>query len=137
MFKWKASLIFAVIAALVVALAGLMKDVRFLTIALRSVVGFLAAGAVACLVIFLLETKGIVNFEAMEEFPSEDENNPEGADGEEGKGETSSAEEAAGADDEQGEAEGQEEPQENPEEPGGFQPLDAQTLKHMEAPPES
>ena len=34
MFKWKASLIFAVIAALVVALAGLMKDVRFLTIAL-------------------------------------------------------------------------------------------------------
>ena len=134
MFKWKASLIFAVIAALVVALAGLMKDVRFLTIALRSVVGFLAAGAVACLVIFLLETKGIVSFEAMEEFPSEDANNHAGADGE---GENASAEEAAGADDEQGEAEGQEEPQENPEEPGGFQPLDAQTLKHMEAPPES
>ena len=137
MFKWKASLIFAVIAALVVALAGLMKDVRFLTIALRSVVGFLAAGAAACLVIFLLETKGIVNFEAMAESLKEDENNPEGADGEEGEGGAASVEEGAGADDEQGEAEGQEEPQENPEEPGGFQPLDAQTLKHMEAPPES
>ena len=134
MFKWKASLIFAVIAALVVALAGLMKDVRFLTIALRSVVGFLAAGAVACLVIFLLETKGIVNFEAMEESPDEDENNPEGADGE---GENASAEEAAGAENEQGESEEQGDLQENHEEPEGFQPLDAQSLKHMEAPPES
>ncbi|MBQ3970818.1 MAG: hypothetical protein II687_01300 [Selenomonadaceae bacterium] len=134
MFKWKASLIFAVIAALVVALAGLMKDVRFLTIALRSVVGFLAAGAVACLVIFLLETKGIVNFEAMAESLKEDENNPEGADGE---GENASAEEAAGAENEQGEAEGQDDLQENPGETEGFQPLDAESLKHMEAPPES
>ena len=130
MFKWKASLIFAVIAALVVALAGLMKDVRFITIALRSVVGFLVAGVLACLVIFLLETKGIVSFEAM----AESSDNPEGADDE---GETASAEEAAGAENEQGESEEQGDLQENHEEPEGFQPLDAQSLKHMEAPPES
>ncbi|MBQ7477795.1 MAG: hypothetical protein IJT01_02700 [Selenomonadaceae bacterium] len=134
MFKWKASLIFAVIAALVVALAGLMKDVRFLTIALRSVVGFLAAGALACLVIFLLETKGIVSFEAMAEPTGEDGNPPEGADGEE---ETASAEEAAGAENEQGEPGEQGDLQDNHEEPEGFQPLDAESLKHMEAPPES
>ena len=133
MFKWKASLIFAVIAALVVALAGFMKDIRFITIALRSVVGFLAAGAVACLVITLLEAKGIVSFEAMAESLDEDGNGPEGAEGEE----ASSAEEAAGVADGQEAVEGQEGEPSDDGASEGFQPLDAQSLKHMEAPPES
>ena len=129
MFKWKASLIFAVIAALAVALAGFLKDVRFVTIALRSVVGFLVAGLTACLVIALLEMKGIMNFSAVDEpvdgagapTPEEESPSQEGDESEDG---------TQGADGEPEEQPGEEAQEE-------FQPLDAQSLRRMEAPPES
>lgn len=127
MVKLKASLIFAVIAALVVALAGFMKDVRLVTIALRSVAGFFAAGAVAYLVLFLLEAKKIVDFSVDEASLQE----KEGAESE--TTEETPGGEAAAEEEQEGEA--QEDRAE--EASGDFQPLDAQSLKHMETPPES
>lgn len=126
----KASLIFAVIAALAVALAGFMKDVRFVTIALRSVAGFLTAGVAAYLVLFLLEAKKIVNFNVDEvSLPENEAAEPEMTE------ETSGAETAA---EEDGGQEGEEAQEIQPEEAeGGFQPLNAQSLKHMETPPGS
>ncbi len=123
MVKLKASLIFAVIAVLVIALAGFLKDVRFITIALRCVVGFLAAGAVSYLVMFLLEAKKIAIFELKEAL---------------GDGESEMREEQETAQ-EDGEASGEqeEESEEGSETNDGFQPLDARSLRHMEAPPGS
>ena len=125
MVKMDAALIFAVIAALVVALAGLLKDVRFIVIALRCAIGFLVAGVVAYIVILLLEAKSIMlfDFETMEEKdPAES-----GADApaeESGEGKEADHEGSAGAAQmEQGE-----------EAEGTFQPLDASSLKHMQTP---
>lgn len=65
-FKFKASILFAIISFLVVMIAGLLKDVRFITIAWRSLLAFFVAGAIAYFIIFLLEFKGIINFDVIE-----------------------------------------------------------------------
>ena len=129
MFKLKASLIFAVIAALVVAPAGFMKDVRLVTIALRSVAGFFAAGVVAYLVLFLLEAKKIVDFN-VDEVPWPEKEGAESETTEEALGVEETAEEDGGQ-----EGSAQEDHAEEVSE--DFQPLDAQSLKHMETPPVS
>lgn len=52
------ALVFAVIAAVVVFLAGLFSDARISTACLRGLVSFLCAGAFTYLVTFILEVKG-------------------------------------------------------------------------------
>lgn len=124
MVKIKAALIFAVIAALVVALAGLLKDVRFIVIALRCAIGFLVAGVVAYIVILLLEAKSIMlfDFETMEEAPA-------------GGGVAAPAEESGeGREAAHGETAGEARMEQGEEAEGTFQPLDASSLKHMQTP---
>jgi hypothetical protein len=67
MFKLGMALVFAVIAALVVFLTGLFGDARLSTATLRSLVGFLCAGAFTYLVTFILEAKGWAAFDKMPE----------------------------------------------------------------------
>ena len=54
----------AVLAVLVVSFAGLLSEARMTTILLRDVLGFVVAGTVVYLVMFLLEAKDIVLFVA-------------------------------------------------------------------------
>lgn len=63
-FRFKASVLFAIISFLIVIIAGLLRDVRFITIAWRSLLAFFVAGGFAYLVIFILEFKKIINFDA-------------------------------------------------------------------------
>lgn len=125
MFKLGMSLVFAFISAMVIALAGLVSDVRLMTVLLRSLIGFLVAGAVVWLVTFVLEAKELVGFdknlEMMEDPDGEEPKSPE---------EYEAEDEAAGAEEESGSAEMQTKDEEN----AGFQPLTSNNLKHMEAP---
>ena len=68
MFKLGMAIVFAVIAALVIFLTGLFSDARLLTAFLRSLVGFVCAGAFTYLVTFILEAKG---WAAFDKFPNE------------------------------------------------------------------
>lgn len=65
LFKLGMALVFAVIAALVVFLTGLFGDARVSTACLRSLVGFICAGAFTYLVTFILEAKGWAAFDKM------------------------------------------------------------------------
>ena len=125
MFKLGMSLIFAFISAMVIALAGLVSDVRLMTVLLRSLIGFLVAGAVVWLVTFVLEAKELVGFdknlELMENPDGEEQKSPE---------EYEAEDEAAEAEEASGSAEMQTKDEENAE----FQPLTSNNLKHMEAP---
>ena len=125
MFKLGMSLIFAFISAMVIALAGLVSDVRLMTVLLRSLVGFLVAGAGVWLVAFVLEAKELVGFdknlELMENMEEEEPKSPE---------EYEAEDEAAAAE----EASQPEEMQTSDEENADFQPLTSNNLKHMEAP---
>ena len=132
MFKVGTSLVLAVIAALVVFLAALVGGARIGTVFLRSLIAFLMTGALAWLVLFLLEAKGIAVFDRSLEFPEE---SAEAAGEEESP--APSPEEAA-AEEEAPEEQG------TPSQPGAseqeeqasFQPLAAGGLKHVEAVPE-
>ena len=57
------SLVFAVIAALVIMLAGLLSDARLVTVLLRCVAGFLVAGVCVWLTAMILEHQNIVGFD--------------------------------------------------------------------------
>ena len=63
MFKLGMSLVFSVIAALVVFLSGMLGDARVATAFLRSLVAFLCAGAFTYLVAFILDAKGWTSFD--------------------------------------------------------------------------
>ena len=63
MFKLGMALVFAVIAALVIFLTGLIGGVRLSTVCLRSLVGFICAGAFTYLTVFILEAKGWAAFD--------------------------------------------------------------------------
>lgn len=127
MVKLKAALIFAVIAALVIALAGLLKDVRFIVVGLRSVIGFLVAGLVAYIVVTLLEAKGIMPFDTGFETMADGT----GETAEEGKGK----EKIPPKDGEENAEEPPEEPQEEEgSEEAAFEPLDTGSLRHAQAP---
>ncbi|MCR5439966.1 MAG: hypothetical protein K6F01_11115 [Selenomonas sp.] len=125
MFKLGMSLVFAFISAMVIALAGLVSDVRLMTVLLRSLVGFLVAGAVVWLVAFVLEAKELVGFdknlELMENPEGEEPKSPE---------EYEAEDEAAAAEAEAPSAEMQTSDEDNAD----FQPLTSNNLKHMEAP---
>ena len=63
MFKLGTALVFAVIAALVVFLTGMIGDARVMTALLRSVIAFLCAGTFTYLALFILEAKGWAAFD--------------------------------------------------------------------------
>lgn len=63
MFKIGMSLVFSVVAALVVFLTGMLSDARVGTAFLRSCVAFLCAGAFTYLVVFILDAKGWTAFD--------------------------------------------------------------------------
>ena len=63
MFKLGMTLVFSVIAALVVFLTGMIADARVTTALLRSLIAFLCAGIFTYLVVFILEAKGWAAFD--------------------------------------------------------------------------
>ena len=67
MFKLGMTLVFSVIAALVVFLTGMIADARVTTALLRSLIAFLCAGIFTYLVVFILEAKGWAVFDKMPE----------------------------------------------------------------------
>ena len=115
-FKFKASILFAIISFLVVMIAGLLKDVRFITIAWRSLLAFFVAGAFSYLIIFILEFKGIINFDYIEDEAEIAEIQ------EEMREETEGEEEAEAK---------EEETTEGKEEESGFKPLNADNLDRI------
>ena len=128
MFKLGMALVFSGIAALVIMIVGLISDARFITIALRCLVGFLATGVVVYLVAFLLETKEIVGFDRnleLEEVLAEEENLHKDA----------SDEDEENAEMEESQVEASDMDQMSQEE--GFQPFDEGNFRHVESPPES
>ncbi|WP_072022704.1 hypothetical protein [Selenomonas sp. ND2010] len=125
MFKLGMSLVFAFISAMVIALAGLVSDVRLMTVLLRSLIGFLVAGAVVWLVAFVLEAKELVGFDRNLELPENpEEEEPKSPEEYEAEDEASAAEAANQS----------AEMQTSDEENADFQPLTSNNLKHMEAP---
>lgn len=125
MFKLGMSLVFAFISAMVIALAGLVSDVRLMTVLLRSLIGFLVAGAVVWLVAFVLEAKELVGFdrnlELLENPEEEEPKSPEEYEAEDDASAAEAANQSA-------------EMQTSDEENADFQPLTSNNLKHMEAP---
>ncbi|MBQ9615075.1 MAG: hypothetical protein IJR38_01905 [Selenomonadaceae bacterium] len=81
LFKLGMSLGMAVLAVLVVSFAGLLSEARITTILLRDVLGFVVAGTVVYLVMFLLEAKDIALFDKELEFPQETAESPETGEG--------------------------------------------------------
>ncbi|MBR6906576.1 MAG: hypothetical protein IKN33_06555 [Selenomonadaceae bacterium] len=81
LFKLGMSLGMAVLAVLVVSFAGLLSEARMTTILLRDVLGFVVAGTVVYLVMFLLEAKDIALFDKELEFPQETAESPETGEG--------------------------------------------------------
>jgi hypothetical protein len=119
------SLVFAFISAMVIALAGLVSDVRLMTVLLRSLIGFLVAGAVVWLVAFVLEAKELVGFDRnLELLENPEEEEPKSPEEYEAEDEASAAEAANQS----------AEMQTSDEENADFQPLTSNNLKHMEAP---
>lgn len=133
MFKLGISLVFAVVSALIIILTGLSSDVRLTTVLLRSLAGFLVAGAVVWLITFFLETRSIVGFDKELDSISEEEDpkSPEEYEAEDAQ--AAKAEDAQTASDN---PENPENSEKNEEEPAEFKPLGAENFRHMEAPSE-
>ena len=130
MFKLGMSLVFAFIAAMVSVLAGLLSDVRLLTVLLRSLVGFLITGAIVWLAAVILEHQNIVGFDKNLELIDPDESaepkSPEEYEKEDAASGQSAADEAVTSETEETSAEA-----------GSFMPLSQNNLKHMEPPADS
>ncbi|MCI6084789.1 hypothetical protein [Selenomonas sp.] len=125
MFKIGMALIFAVIAALVVIIAGVLGSPRLVTVFLRSFLAFVVTWAVVWFVLFLLEAKGVIGFDKNLELiepedgePTDEELAAHAAEAEGGEQTPEDTAEAA----EDMEAEGD----------AGFQPLSTDNLKHMD-----
>ena len=120
------SLVFAVIAALVIMLAGLFSDARMVTVLLRSVVGFFVAGICVWLTAMILEYQNIIGFDKNLELPDpEEEDEPKSPEEFDAEDEAAKQQEAeAATEDETGKD-------------AGFTPLSQDNLKHMEPPADS
>lgn len=124
------SLVFAFIAAMVIVLAGLLSDVRLLTVLLRSLVGFLITDAIVWLAAVILEHQNIVGFdknlELIDPDGPADPKSPEEYEKEDAASGHMAADEA-----------GNSETEENSAGAGDFMPLSQDNLKHMEPPADS
>ena len=124
MFKIGMALVFAVIAALVVIIAGVLGSPRLLTVFLRAFLAFVVTWAAVWLVLFLLEAKGVVGFDKNLELL-------EGEDAEPTDEELKAlADEAESGEDVDAAEPGAEDEAEETE--GEFQPLSTDNLKHMD-----
>ncbi len=113
------SIIFAVIAALVIFLAGILSDARFSTIFFRAAIGFVVAALSVFIITFLLEAKDIAPFDSTAvELAAEDgkEQSPETDE------ETQGADEAASTG--------------RSDEGEGFTPMTAENVTHLAVPKE-
>lgn len=131
MFKLGTALVFAVIAALVIILSGLMSGARYGTVFLRAAVGFLVAGLLLYAAVILLEKYGIPAFFAEEpaEEPVEEQENPvplheAEVDAEAKPGGTTQEDKEASPD----------EQEQLPVEDNGFQPFAEEHVKHISPP---
>lgn len=125
MFKIGMALIFAVIAALVVIIAGVLGSPRLVTVFLRSFLAFVVTWAVVWFVLFLLEAKGVIGFDKNLELIEPEDGEPtdeelaahaaEAEGGEQADAAAVESEEDMAADDN-----------------AGFQPLSTDNLKHMD-----
>ena len=125
MFKIGMALIFAVIAALVVIIAGVLGSPRLVTVFLRSFLAFVVTWAVVWFVLFLLEAKGVIRFDKNLELIEPEDSEPtdeelaahaaEAEGGEQADAAAVESEEDMAADDN-----------------AGFQPLSTDNLKHMD-----
>ena len=109
MVKFTLALLMAVIAALTIGVAGLISGARISTILLRGLGGWFVALLVVWLGLFIVEARGRMGFDRDAQMAQ--------AGAETG--------EAASPQEEQADA------------AGGFQPLQAQQLQHMEVPSDS
>lgn len=130
MVKFTLALLMAVVAALTIGVAGLISGARISTILLRGLGGWFVALLVVWLVLFIVETKGWMGFDRNIELMAENEQATEdGAPSDAGDAQTAQVSvergEAASPQEEQADA------------AGGFQPLQAQQLQHMEVPSDS
>ena len=125
MFKIGMALLFAVIAALVTVIAGLLGTPRLLTVFLRALLAFVVVWGVSWLVLFILEAKGVVGIDRNLELLSDADENPtdEELAAHAAEAEAEDAEKVSQPDDGEESAE---------EEPAGFQPLSTDNLKHMD-----
>lgn len=115
------ALLFAVIAALAVALAGLASEARISTILLRGLAGFLVAGVFSYAAAVILEAKGWADFDTDTALLQDEETDSENYDGAEDESEADAEDVAAFSD---------EEPEEE------FAPFSADNFEHLEQPPE-
>ncbi len=135
MLKLGIAVLFALVAALVILLAGLVSHARILTMLLRALCGFAVTTVVVWLIAFILEEKHIIGLDKnMVEIIAEEEQ------------EKAEAEAAAQA--EQSQDAGAGEPEEAAAAPdeaaagqepttgaAGFSPLQTDNLSHIETPP--
>lgn len=120
MFKIGMALLFAVISALAIALAGLASEARISTILLRGLAGFLVAGVFSYMTAVILEAKGWADFDADTALSQDGETDSEDYEGQDDESE-SSEEDAADLPD----VEAAEE----------FAPFSADNFEHIEQPP--
>lgn len=112
------SLVFAVIAALVILIAGIMSDARFSTIFFRAGAGFVVAALSVFIITFILEAKDIAPFdkELSESVEDSKEQGPETDEKAQGTEEA-----ATGGRSDRGE---------------GFTPMTAENVTHLTVPEE-
>lgn len=63
MAKLYAAAVFAFIAAMVIVITGLSSDARFITIILRSIIGFVTTGLIVYIVLRILAARDIIDFD--------------------------------------------------------------------------
>ena len=119
-------MVLGIIALLTTFIVGLFSDARFLTSVSRSLIGAVAAGLGAYLILLLLECKGIAYFDKLPPELSAEEETPAAQD----------VPEEAEVSDTDSEAADIEAPYEPNEEESDFQPLAADSLIRMTSPPE-
>ena len=110
MLKFQISLLIAILAALAICIAGVLRDIRGTTVLLRMVIGAFASGLFVYLVTFILEAKGWVLFDKSLDTSASGTVQPDAAQGDD-------------AQDAQPEDGGEE---------GGFQPLASENLRHVD-----
>ena len=133
MFKIQMAGIFAILAALIIGLAGLIAGARYTTILLRSLAGFLLSGALLYIVFFLLDKYGMPaylkkNPALQKEWVSEKDAS-EASD--------TALKEEQGPENEHADIQDGQENEEKPAEIGEFAPLATDELKHVSSPQDS
>jgi hypothetical protein len=131
LLKFQISLLIAILAALAICIAGVLRDIRGTTVLLRMVIGAFASGLFVYLVTFILEAKGWVLFDK-----SLDKALDEAVEaGQEEKAEAAETDTSASGTVQPDAAQGDDAQDAQPEdggEEGGFQPLASENLRHVD-----